>query len=459
MSDGHRARQCLTPALFARAATDGRFLLPRHVAAISEAICDTITGRSEPILLIEAPPRHGKSELVSKFLPAWYLGVWPDRRVMLAAYEATFARSWGRKARQVFVESTCPVFGRGLSGDNSAADDWSTTAGGGMSTAGVGGPMTGRGAHLLIIDDPVKNAEEALSATTRENHWDWWQSTASTRLEPGGVVIGIMTRWHEDDIFGRLLKSGGQIRRLTLPALAEPGDVLGRQPGEALWPERYPVQRLEQMRRERSEYWWRALFQQRPGKWGESKWGQFLGDRCMAARWPEAFDVGVVAVDPSLGADDRKGDYSAIVFVGRSGGRLWIDADIRRRAETEIAVDAVAMYQRHQANLMVLEGNGFQRVLGESFQSAAMSAGCVMPLQTIVNTGNKVLRVSSLGPLLAADLFRFRDNPGTRLLLDQLGEFPRGDHDDGPDALEMAVRCLNGMVGEPEDAEDLAWSG
>lgn len=179
----------------------------------------------------------------------------------------------------------------------------------------------------------------------------------------------------------------------------------------------------------------------------------------MAARWPDAFDVGVVAVDPSLGADDRKGDYSAIVFVGRSGGRLWIDADIRRRAETEIAVDAVAMYQRHQANLMVLEGNGFQRVLGESFQSAAMSAGCVMPLQTIVNTGNKVLRVSSLGPLLAAELFRFRDSPGTRLLLDQLGEFPRGDHDDGPDALEMAVRCLNGMVGEPEDAEDLAWSG
>ena len=188
--------------------------------------------------------------LFRSFLPAWYLGVWPDRRVMLAAYEATFARSWGRKARQVFVEAACPVFGRGLSGDNSAADDWSTTAGGGMTTAGVGGPMTGRGANLLIIDDPVKNAEEALSQTTRNNHWDWWQSTASTRLEPGGVVIGIMTRWHEDDIFGRLLKGGGQIRRLTLPALAEHGDPLGRQPGEALWPERYPAAKLEQMRAE-----------------------------------------------------------------------------------------------------------------------------------------------------------------------------------------------------------------
>jgi predicted phage terminase large subunit-like protein len=433
-------------------------LLPRHVAAISEAICDTITGRSEPILLIEAPPRHGKSELVSKFLPAWYLGVWPDRRVMLAAYEATFARSWGRKARQVFVEASCPVFGRGLSQDNSAADDWSTTAGGGMSTAGVGGPMTGRGAHLLIIDDPVKNAEEALSATTRENHWDWWQSTASTRLEPGGVVIGIMTRWHEDDIFGRLLKGGGQIRRLTLPALAEPGDVLGRQPGEALWPERYPVQRLEQMRRERSEYWWRAMFQQRPGKWGESKWGQYLGDRVTAARWPDAFEFGVVAVDPSLGADDRKGDYSAIVFVGRASGRLWVDADIRRRSETEIAADAVGMYAKHRANLMVLEGNGFQRVLGESFQSAAMSHGITLPLQTIINTGNKILRLSALGPLLAADMFRFSESAGSRLLLDQLGEFPRGDHDDGPDALEMAVRTLNGIAATEYDSEELAYT-
>jgi predicted phage terminase large subunit-like protein len=423
---------------------------------ISEAICDTITGRSEPILLIEAPPRHGKSELVSKFLPAWYLGVWPDRRVMLAAYEATFARSWGRKARQVFADVACPVFGRKLSEDNHAADDWSTTAGGGMSTAGVGGPMTGRGAHLLIIDDPVKNAEEALSGTTRENHWDWWQSTASTRLEPGGVVIGIMTRWHESDIFGRLLSGGAKIRRLTLPALAEAGDVLGRQPGEALWPERYPVAKLEQMRRERSDYWWRAMFQQRPGKWGESKWGQYLGDKVMAARWPEQFEVGVVAVDPSLGADDRKGDFSAIVFIGRSGGKLWVDADIRRRPEQEIASDAVAMYARHRANLMVLEGNGFQRVLAESFHVAALSAGLAMSLQTLINTGNKILRVSALGPLLGSDMFRFRDTLGTRLLLDQLGEFPRGQHDDGPDALEMAVRGLNGLaVGVDQDAEEV----
>ena len=132
----------------ARTASNGRFRIPRHIAAIDQAIIDTLTGRSEPILLIEAPPRHGKSELVSRFLPAWYLGVWPERRVMLAAYEATFARSWGRKARQVFHESAGPLFSRRLSADNTAADDWSTTDGGGMTTAGVGGPMTGRGAAV-----------------------------------------------------------------------------------------------------------------------------------------------------------------------------------------------------------------------------------------------------------------------------------------------------------------------
>lgn len=448
---------CASPAIMARTVSDGRFRIPRHIAAIDEAIVDTLTGRSKPILLIEAPPRHGKSELVSRFLPAWYLGVWPERRVMLAAYEATFARSWGRKARQVFAEAAGPLFSRRLAADNTAADDWSTSEGGGMTTAGVGGPMTGRGAHLLIIDDPVKNAEEALSQTTRNNHWDWWQSTASTRLEPGGKVIGIMTRWHEDDIFGRLLKAGGAIRRLTLPALAEHDDPLGRAPGEALWPERYPATRLRQMQGERSEYWWRAMYQQRPGKWGESKWGQYLGE--YAASWPEAFEASVVAVDPSLGQDDRKGDYSAIVFVGRAGGRLWVDADIRRRAETEIAADAVEMFVRHRAGMMVLEGNGFQRVLRGVFHQQALARGVSLPLQAVVNTGNKIARISALGPLLADGVFWFRDSPGCRLLVDQLGEFPRGDHDDGPDALEMGLRQLNAMAtmgSEPE--EETAWA-
>lgn len=409
------------------------------------------------MVLIEAPPRHGKSELVSKYLPAWYLGMWPDRRVMLAAYEATFARSWGRKARQVFEEHSAPIFGRRLS-ESTAADDWSTTDGGGMTTAGVGGPMTGRGANLLIIDDPVKNAEDALSATIRENQWDWWQSTASTRLEPGGVVIGIMTRWHEDDLFGRLIKSGQPVRRLTLPAIAEHADPLGRQPGEALWPERYPVEALDAIKAGRSRYWWQAMFQQRPGKWGDSRWGMYLGERIWAARWPEVFEASIVAVDPSLGADDRKGDYSAIVFMGLSAGLLWVDADIARRPASQICADAVQMVLRHKADGITLEANGFQQMLSVPMQEAAMKARAVIPLTLLTNSVRKDMRINRLEPLLAAGQFVFRDSPGSRILVDQLGEFPRGDHDDGPDAMEMAVRGLTQIAAAAVPQDDYRYT-
>jgi predicted phage terminase large subunit-like protein len=395
------------------------------------------------MLLIEAPPRHGKSELVSKYLPAWYLGLRPGHRVMLAAYEATFARSWGRKARQIFAEHSAPLFGASLATDNQAADDWSTTQGGGMTTAGVGGPMTGRGANLLIIDDPIKNAEDALSETIRDNQWDWWQSTASTRLEPGGVTIGIMTRWHEDDIFGRLMKSGIPIRRLRLPAIAEHEDTLGRAPGDPLWPERYDRAALDKLRAGRSGYWWDAMFQQKPGKWGDSRWGEYLGDKIWAARWPDAFEAGIVAVDPSLGKDDRKGDFSAIVFVGLSGGKLWVDADLRRRPTTEIARDSVSMALRNRAEWVSLETNGFQQVLAPQFNQAAYDAGAALRVIELVNRVGKEIRIERLEPLLAAGQFVFKDTPGCRLLVDQLGAFPRGDHDDGPDALEMAVRGLN----------------
>src|SRR5207244_2242627 len=116
---------------------------------------------------------------------------------------------------------------------------------GGMTAAGVGGAMTGKGAHLLVIDDPVKNAEQAQSKTVREKHWEWYRSTAYSRLEPGGAVVIVMTRWHEDDLVGRLLAEaeaeGERWEILRLPALAEEADPLGRAPGEPLWPERYPL--------------------------------------------------------------------------------------------------------------------------------------------------------------------------------------------------------------------------
>jgi hypothetical protein len=215
------------------------------------------------------PPRHGKSELVSRYFPAWYLGTFPDRRVILAGYEADFAAGWGGKARDL-LDQHGAAFGVRVRAESSARHRWDITGhSGGMLTAGVGGPLTGRGADVLIIDDPIKNAEEAHSATYRERAWDWYRSVAYTRLEPRGGVILIATRWHDDDLVGRVLQAEpDRWRVLSLPAVAEEADPLGRRAGEALWPVRYPISALEATRRVVGEYWWSAQYQQRPSPAG-----------------------------------------------------------------------------------------------------------------------------------------------------------------------------------------------
>ena len=194
--------------------TDRRLVLPAHLELIDEAVVEAIWRASErdrdrpEILLVTAPPRHGKSTLVSEYLPAWFLGSFPERRVILTSYEADFAASWGAKTRGLLEEHGRALYRISVDERSRSASRWDLhRRQGGMVTAGVGGPITGRGAHLLVIDDPIKNAEQAASSTIREKQWDWWLSTARTRLEPGAVVVVVMTRWHEADLGGRLLSA------------------------------------------------------------------------------------------------------------------------------------------------------------------------------------------------------------------------------------------------------------
>lgn len=301
-----------TPACFASKVSRGRWRLVSHIDAIDRAIMDTIRRRSAPILVIEAPPRHGKSELVSRYLPAWFLGRFPDKRVLLAAYGAGFARQWGRKARELLEEHGPSLFGVAVRGDLRSASEWGLVGReGGMVTSGVGGPMTGRGADLLIIDDPIKNSQQSDSETIRDSLWDWWQSTASTRIEPGGCAILIATRWNVDDLSGRLIRdsesgNGQKVSRLRLPALAEEHDVLGRSFGAALWPERYSSEYLERQRQALNPAWWQALYQQRPAAANSLGWEEcYFGPDLWPEHWPDLFESAVVAVDPSIGESER----------------------------------------------------------------------------------------------------------------------------------------------------------
>lgn len=210
--------------------------------------------------MVMMPPRHGKSEFCSKIFPSWYEGTHPDCRSILTSYNATYAAEWGRKSRNL-LEAEGWRFGVKIDPTSHASDRWNIEGyEGGMVTAGAGGTITGRGADLLICDDPIKNAEEAHSKLLRNKVWDWWTSTAYTRLEPNGTAIVIQTRWHQDDLCGRLLKQqqdGGEPWRvLKLPAIGNDG--------AALWPERYSIDDLNRIKTTIGSYYFSALYQQDP---------------------------------------------------------------------------------------------------------------------------------------------------------------------------------------------------
>ena len=260
--------QTATPALFAIHVSQNRWYPADHLLLLSNKLVEVADGKIDR-LMVTMPPRHGKSEKISKYFPAWYLGHKPDNRIILTSYESDFAATWGWKARNILSEYGPSLFGVSVSKESGARNRWDiTNHDGGMVTAGVGGPITGKGAHIFIIDDPIKNNEDAKSKVKRDKIYDWYRSTALTRLEPGGAMIIIQTRWHEDDLTGRLLQEmeqgGDQWEIVNFPAIAEDNDILGRQPGDALFPMRYSVEDLERIKRTLGSYWWSALYQQKP---------------------------------------------------------------------------------------------------------------------------------------------------------------------------------------------------
>jgi predicted phage terminase large subunit-like protein len=247
----------------------------KHLDVLDKALQDVSEGKIKR-LIVAMPPRHGKSERVSKKFPAWHVGRNPNDEIILASYSIDLSRGFSRIARDTLIEHQ-DVFGVEIDRNNQSAESW-TIAGhrGGVTAAGVGGPITGRGAKIAIVDDPVKNAEEANSEVMREKIWEWYQSTLYTRLTPDGRIIIVMTRWHEDDLVGRLLKkereeieegthTGDRWTVINFPAIAEEDDYLGRKPGEPLWPEfGFDLQRLSQIRQDVGSYVFNALYQQRP---------------------------------------------------------------------------------------------------------------------------------------------------------------------------------------------------
>lgn len=218
--------------------------------------------------MIFVPPRHGKSELASIKFPAYYLGKFPDKEIITSSYSAELAQDFGYKTRNlVNSEEYQELFKTKLRDDSKSKAKWLTEEGGGYTSAGVGGAITGRGADLAIIDDPFKNREEAESKTIRDKVYNWFTSTLYTRLEKNGAIILILTRWHKDDLAGRLIErmkeDGEKWEIVKYPAIAVK-DELKRKEGEPLWEDKYNLDALLNIKKTIGIYDWSALYQQEP---------------------------------------------------------------------------------------------------------------------------------------------------------------------------------------------------
>jgi predicted phage terminase large subunit-like protein len=395
-------------------------------------------------LMVMMPPRHGKSETCSHWFPVWNLALEPSDRVIAASYEAEFAAKWGRSARRS-MEEHYPIIGTRIVEDSRAAHRWETPQGGGMTTAGVGGPLMGRGGNLMICDDPIKNAEEANSRTIRDHLWDWWQSTFLTRLEPQGIVVLIMTRWHEDDLAGRILASPESKfwRVITLPAVAEEDDALGRASGQALWPERYDELALENIRAEVGSRVFSALYQQHPspaeGAGINRAWWQWYDE----APKVEEFDQIIQSWDPTFKAVDTS-DYVAAGVIGRRGGDIYVLDGIRKRMNGPDTIKAIEAVDKQwpAARWLLMEDTASGSMICDILERERGNIIRIRPKggkETRLHWGvNATAAVVERGKVWLP-----RGRSWALQLVDEAAQFPHAQHDD---LIDMLVQGINHLL-------------
>jgi hypothetical protein len=259
----------IDPDDFAQHVSDGKWTAWPHLSYVARRIADAVV-RGNGRLIINMPPGHGKSELISHWVPTWILENRPAQRVILTSHGAELAGHWGRIVRNEF-EVNERLTTR-LTPDSKAADRWNTPQGGGMKTDGVGGGITGFRANLVLVDDPHPTWEAAMSSTHRLRVREWFDGTLYDRCEPNATIVLLMHRWHDEDLTGYLIeKHSDPWEVISLPALAETGDLLGRESGEALCPQRYSADALRVTELAVGRLVYAAKYQQRPTGLGTTR--------------------------------------------------------------------------------------------------------------------------------------------------------------------------------------------
>lgn len=424
-------------------------------AELQKFIADVIDKKS-PRIILTVPPRHGKSQLVSRDFPAWVFGNFPDLEIMAVSYSAELATKMGRDVQAIMntpeyneIFPNIRLQDARLFGSEKTKIAFEIPGHrGNYKGAGVGGGITGRGAHILIIDDPFKNRKEADSPTVREGVWDWYGSTAYTRLAPGGGVLVVQTRWHEDDLAGRLIRNmkdgnGEAWKVINFPAIAEEDEPY-RKAGEALHPERFPLEVLERIRKTIGEYDFNALYQQRPTARGggifKRSWLRHWKTKplyfdCVIQSWDFTFKAGV------------KSDYVAGGVWGQIGAEYYFLDLVWEKLDF---VGQVAAMQRMtkkwpEATAKVVE----DKANGPAIISALRSK--IPGITPWTPHEGKEARAYAVSPLFEAGNVILppicAEYPWVEGFVEEICAFPNAPHDDRVDQMTQALIYLSGNRG------------
>lgn len=447
-------RKKATPAHLAQYVTrnlppEARWKPYGHLLYLNDLLVEALTSDEQSFLNIAASVRHGKSELISRYLIVWFLGMFPDRQVILVSYNESKASEWGVATRDLFKEWGPELFGLTVDPDTASKTDWKVKGHrGGCRAVGVNGSLTGIGGDLIVIDDPIKNREEAESQAARDNMFSWYGSTLRTRLMPHGTLLLTMARWHEEDLTGKIEAQtaanpeSDRWQFIRLPALAEAPkgadpewrDPLGRADGDALWPEVWPKAMLEQVRASINPADWESLYQQNPtpregGMFKIHDWRDRAFVDRSSLRLARAWD---------LASTEDGGDWTVGALVGMSPTNEVYILDIQRFRKNSAGVKAQVKATAHADGKYVpirieqeRAGAGKAQVQDYVRELVGFNVRGAKP------EGTKEQRAAPFAAQQQANnvyLVGLPDDIRTSLI-NEFRTFPRGKHDDIVDAV------------------------
>jgi len=411
-------------------ATHNDYKINWHHKLIVKKLHDVAAGRLKR-LIISMPPRHGKTELTSIRFAAWMLGNKPDLNVVAATYNSDFATDNSRKVRDlVNSDMYQSIFDTRLSKSAKAAGKWFTNDGGFYYSVGIGGGLTGRGANILLIDDPHKDRQEAESDVKRARVWDWFTSTAYTRLEKDAAIIVIMTRWHDDDLVGKLLAENEEWDYLCLPAIAEQDEEF-RKEGDPLWKWKYDLEALKNIKETIGIRDWASLYQQRPvpleGNIFKIEDWEFYDvlprSLLIFQSWDTAFKTG------------KENDYSVCTTWAICENGYYMLHRYKNKVDfPTLKKVLMQLAEEFKPSAILIEDAASGQSIIQDLKSTRLP---VIPVRV---DKDKTSRAMSVTPLMSAKkVFLPQGKEWVRDFIDTLAYFPNGKHDDDVDSFTQAI--------------------